>query len=62
MKVAIFVETYLPYLNGVVTHVKILRDGLIANGHEVLIVTADKNVKEHIIDEGILRCPALEVK
>lgn len=62
MRIAIFVETYLPYLNGVVTHVKVLRDGLIANGHEVLIVTADKNVSEHLVEEGVLRCPALEVK
>lgn len=62
MRIAIFVETYLPYLNGVVTHVKILREGLIHNGHEVLIVTADKNVREHTIQDGVLRCPALEVK
>ncbi len=62
MKIAIFVETYLPYLNGVVTHVKILREGLIKNGHEVLIVTADKRVKEHVIEDGVLRCPAIEVK
>lgn len=62
MKIAIFVETYLPYLNGVVTHVKILREGLIHNGHEVLIVTADKNVREHVIEDGVLRCPALEMK
>ncbi len=62
MRIAIFVETYLPYLNGVVTHVKILREGLIHNGHEVLIVTADKNVREHTIEDGVLRCPALEVK
>ncbi|MBQ4061590.1 MAG: glycosyltransferase, partial [Christensenellaceae bacterium] len=25
-------------------------------------VTADKNVKEHIVEDGVLRCPALEVK
>ena len=62
MKIAIFVETYLPYLNGVVTHVKILRDGLVNNGHEVLIVTADKRVKDHVIEDGVLRCPAIEVK
>jgi len=62
VKIAIFVETYLPYLNGVVTHVKILREGLIKNGHEVLVVTADKRVKEHVIEDGILRCPAIEVK
>ncbi len=62
MRIAIFVETYLPYLNGVVTHVKILREGLIHNGHDVLIVTADKTVKEHVLEDGVLRCPALEVK
>lgn len=62
MKIAIFVETYLPYLNGVVTHVKILREGLIHKGHEVLIVTADKDVREHTLVDGVLRCPALEVK
>lgn len=62
MKIAIFAETYLPYLNGVVTHIKILREGLIANGHDVLIVTADKDAREHTIKDGVLRCPALEVK
>ena len=62
MKIAIFAETYLPYINGVVTHIKILREGLINNGHEVLIITADTNVKEHVLDDGVLRCPAIAVK
>lgn len=62
MRIAIFTETYLPYINGVVTHVKILREGLLAKGHEVLIVTADKDVDKHILENGILRCPAKEFK
>lgn len=41
MRIALFTETYLPHINGVVTHVKILRDGLLQQGHEVLVVTAD---------------------
>ena len=62
MRIAIFTETYLPYINGVVTHIKILRDGLIQTGHEVLIVTADKNVRSHVLQDGVLRCPALGLK
>ena len=59
MRVALFTETYLPHVNGVVTHVKSLKDGLEALGHEVLIVCADANAKTHYIDEDhILRCPA----
>ena len=32
MRIALFTETYLPHINGVVTHVKILRDGLVQLG------------------------------
>ena len=28
MRIAMFTETYLPYINGVVTHVKLLKEGL----------------------------------
>jgi len=62
MKVAIFTETYLPYINGVVTHVRLLKEGLEILGHEVLIVTADPTVKHHRIENGILRCPAHSFK
>ncbi len=58
MKIAIFAETYLPYLNGVVTHVKALKDGLEKLGNEVLIVTADIDAKHHYIKDGVLHCPA----
>lgn len=62
MKIAIFTETYLPDINGVVTHIKILKEGLEKNGHEVLIVTADKNTKHYFFEDGILHCPAIEAK
>ena len=62
MKIALFVETYYPMVNGVVTHIKILKDGLSALGHEVLIVTADPKTKQHYINDGVLYCPALELK
>lgn len=62
MKIAIFTETYLPYINGVVTHIKILREGLVKMGHQVLIVTADTELSSHCLKDGVLRCPALEFK
>lgn len=58
MKVALFTETYLPHINGVVTHVKILRDGLEELGHQVLIVTADADTQQHYIEDSVLHCPA----
>ncbi|SDN37012.1 glycosyltransferase [Acetanaerobacterium elongatum] len=62
MKIAIFAETYLPYLNGVVTHISVLKSGLEKLGHEVLIVSADAHAKHHYIENGILHCPAVTSK
>lgn len=62
MKIALFTETYLPYINGVVTHVKALRDGLEKLGHEVLVVTATTTTRHHYIEDGILNCPAKTFK
>ena len=58
MRVALFTETYLPHINGVVTHVKILRDGLEQLGHQVLVVTADAGADRHYVKDGVLHCPA----
>ncbi len=62
MKIAIFAETYLPYLNGVVTHICVLKSGLEKLGHEVLIVTADAHARHHYIENGVLHCPAITSK
>lgn len=62
MKIAIFVETYLPYINGVVTHVKALKDGLEKCGHTVMVITTDVNTKKHYQKGDVLYCPAKEFK
>lgn len=62
MKIALFSETYFPYINGVATHVKTLKEGLEALGHQVLVVTADPKVSGHKLENGVLRCPAMELK
>lgn len=62
MRVALFTETYLPTINGVVTHVKTLKDGLEALGHTVMVVTADSRVNNHIIADDVMYCPAVKMK
>ena len=58
MKIAIFTETYLPYINGVVTHIKILKEGLEQLGHQVMVVTADPDTRRHYLKDDVLHCPA----
>lgn len=62
MRVALFTETYLPTINGVVTHVKTLKDGLEALGHTVMVVTADSRVNNHVIADEVMYCPAVKMK
>ncbi len=62
MNIALFTETYLPYINGVVTHIKSLKEGLEKLGHRVLIVCADPHTKHHYIENGILHCPSVTNK
>ncbi len=62
MRIAIFLEAYLPSINGVITHVKILKEGLENKGHDVLIVTAAPGSVKHTLKDGILYCPAVKLK
>ena len=62
MRIAIVTETYLPQINGVVTHIKILKEGLEALGHTVLIVTADSKAHTHYLKDNVLHCPAHNLK
>ena len=62
MKVALFAETYVPDVNGVVAHVQTLKDGLEKLGHSVMVVAADKKAKHHYVEDGVLHCPAKESK
>lgn len=62
MNIALFTETYLPYINGVVTHIKSLKEGLEKLGHKVLIVCADPHARHHYVSEGVLHCPGVSSK
>lgn len=62
MRIAIFTEAYLPRINGVVTHIKLLKEGLEQKGHQVLIVTADADATEHYIENNVLHCPGIKLK
>lgn len=62
MRIAIFSETYLPDVNGVATHIKTLKDGLEALGHEVLIVKADASSRRNYIEKNVMHCPAIRAK
>jgi 1,2-diacylglycerol 3-alpha-glucosyltransferase len=62
MRIALFTETYLPVINGVVTHVKTLKEGLEKLGHKVLVVTADSGVRRHEISGSVMYCPAVRIK
>ena len=59
MKIAMFTECYEPYINGVITHIKILTEGLRNLGHEVMVVTGDTECAHHYVDDNnVLHCPA----
>ena len=62
MRIAIFAETYYPFISGVVTHIETLKLGLEAKGHQVLIVTMSPKAEHHYIKDGVLYCPALPLK
>lgn len=62
MRIAIFTEYYFPFISGVVTHIKTLKDELEQQGHQVLIVTADPKASTHYLKDGVLYCPAKGVK
>src|SRR4026209_1359629 len=49
MKICIFTETYYPVMGGGETQAKLLAQGLIANGHSVIVLTrrSDASLKKH---------------
>lgn len=62
MKIAIFTETYFPFISGVVTHIETLKNCLESRGHEVLIVTLNPKAVCHYVKDGVLYCPAIPLK
>lgn len=58
MRIGMFTDSYFPQVSGVSTSIKLLRDQLIAEGHEVYIfTTTDPNAS--IIEEGIIRLKSI---
>ena len=62
MKIAIFTDTYFPYVSGVTTHIGILKEGLEKRGHQVMITTVDPMVDDYILKDNVLYCPGRAVK
>lgn len=59
MRVGLFTDTYLPQISGVATSIKILKEELEKQGHEVYIfTTTDKHVKRYE-DPTIIRLPSV---
>ena len=55
MRIGIFTDTYTPDINGVVSSVVTLERGLQAAGHEVYIVTGQKNSLHAHWEGNVLR-------
>ena len=62
MKIAIFTETYFPFISGVVTHIETLKKCLEREGHEVMIVTTNPKAICHYVKDGVLYCPAIPLR
>lgn len=62
MRIAIFAETYFPFISGIVTHIQTLKEALEESGHQVLIVTASPKTNRHYVKDGVLYCPAIPMK
>lgn len=63
MKIAIFTETYPPYINGVATQTKMLKDTYESLGHEVLVITVgSEKIKEIEIIDNVVYVPGILLK
>ena len=63
MRIGIFTDTYLPYINGVSTSIYSLKQALETKGHQVFLVTVNpENMKYKYENNGkIIRLPGLPV-
>ena len=61
MKIAIFTDTYKPYVSGVTTHIGILKEGLEKRGHQVMITPVDPMVEDYVFEDNVLYCPGRAV-
>lgn len=62
MRIGLFSDTYLPEINGVVSSIVTLQQGLEAQGHEVFIITTHPSLLSVSYENRILRLPGIELK
>lgn len=62
MRVALFTDTYLPDINGVVTSIELLRKELEKNGHEAYVVCTYPGAIKIKQEGRIIRLPGIELK
>ncbi len=62
MRIAIFVDTYPPEINGVATSCKSLRDILIKHGNDVMVVTTNPFSNKVTCEDNVVRIPGAEMK
>lgn len=62
MNIALFTDTYPPYINGVSTSVYNLAHTLMDHGHNVLVVTTRSDDGELELKDNVLRVPGVEMK
>lgn len=63
MRIGIFTDTYPPFINGVSTSIAMLEKSLVAEGHEVFIVTVNpENMSyKYENEEKIIRIPGIPI-
>lgn len=62
MKIAIFTDTYPPFINGVSTSCYNLVKTLKEHGHDVIVVTPRSDAGKFEYSDGIIRVPGFELK
>lgn len=63
MRIGLFTDTYPPYINGVSTSVKMLKDALEKKGHQVFVVTVNPDNMKYEFSENdkVIRVPGIPV-
>lgn len=62
MRIGLFSDTYTPEINGVVSSVVTLQQGLMAEGHDVYIITTHPSLINVSYENHVLRLPGIELK
>ena len=63
MRIGLFTDTYPPYINGVSTSVKMLKDALEKKGHQVFVVTVNSDNMKYEFSENdkVIKVPGIPV-